>query len=580
MVLGEFIKMRTAISPMTEDARRLASWVSLPKTVMNKHDGKRVSGFGMRDAGGRWPLNTFRSSIFPPFQSSILSLLLAAGVMVALTPRAEADWTGSASGSQTYDDIANWNGGTGPINDQFIRINNSGFVLNFNNNRTTVGDMKFAVSNNNSITLQPASGTKTITLGGNIVLSGSEAGNYAPFTFSSSLIFDLNGSARVFYTPNQRAVTFSPKITGTGGLTVQGWGGAAFTMNNTANDWTGTLTIQNAAGGGGGWTCGNSDVIPHGVGKGAVTVNASLNLNGKTETINDLSGNANGTIDGNGTLIVLSYNDTSYAGRLVSGASQNLTKSGSAQLTLSGTAANTHGGVTTVNEGTLALQKTAGVNAIAAALTIGDGAGTDTVKLLNANQIANTVNVTFSAGSAPTLNLNGNSEAVNAINGSAGAIIDGTSGTPTLTVGAGNGSGGFTGVVQNTAGSLALVKSGTGTQTLANVNTYIGDTTVSGGRLRIGASASIASTNIFVGAGATLQLDNSTSLPDTAKLDLNSTGIVNLNFGSGREQVGPLWINSSKMPSGMYSATSHPANFSGSGILQVGSPEGTVFIFR
>lgn len=314
-------------------------------------------------------------------------------------------------------------------------------------------------------------------------------------------------------------------------------------MYNTANDWTGTLTLQNAAGAGASWTCGNSEVIPHGVGKGSVTVNTSLNLNGKTETINNLSGDANGTIDGNGTLGVLSYSNTTYSGRLVSGASQNLTKSGSAQLTLAGTAANTHGGVTTVIEGTLALQKTAGVNAIAAALTIGDGTGTDTVKLLAANQIANTVSVTFTAGGTPTLDLNGNSEAVNAINGSTGAIIDGTSGTPTLTVGAGNSSGGFTGVIQNTAGSLALTKSGTGTQVLANVNTYIGNTTVSGGRLQIGASASIASTNIVVGAGATLQLDNNTSVPDRAKLDLNSTGIINLNFGSGMEQARELWIN-------------------------------------
>ena len=126
---------------------------------------------------------------------------------------------------------------------------------------------------------------------------------------------------------------------------------------------------------------------------------------------------------------------------------------------------------------------------------------------------------------------------------------DGTSGTPTLGVGANNhASATFAGVIKNTAGSLALIKSGTGTQTLANVNTYIGDTTVSGGRLRIGASASIASTNIFVGAGATLQLDNSTSLPDTAKLDLNSTGMVNLNFGTGKEQIDALWINSIQMP--------------------------------
>ncbi|WP_172682508.1 autotransporter-associated beta strand repeat-containing protein [Verrucomicrobium spinosum] len=87
--------------------------------------------------------------------------------------------------------------------------------------------------------------------------------------------------------------------------------------------------------------------------------------------------------------------------------------------------------------------------------------------------------------------------------------------TRTLTVGAGNGSGTFSGVLENDtfdAGTLALTKSGTGTQILTGVNTYTGITTVTGGALEvsvlanggvassIGMSAS-AATNLVLNGG-------------------------------------------------------------------------------
>ena len=53
--------------------------------------------------------------------------------------------------------------------------------------------------------------------------------------------------------------------------------------------------------------------------------------------------------------------------------SANVTKQGVGTLVYGGTAANTYTGTTTVNEGTLALNKPAGVNAFAGALVIGDG---------------------------------------------------------------------------------------------------------------------------------------------------------------------------------------------------------------
>jgi autotransporter-associated beta strand protein len=75
--------------------------------------------------------------------------------------------------------------------------------------------------------------------------------------------------------------------------------------------------------------------------------------------------------------------------------SRNLTKTGSSTLTLSGTSANTYLGRTTVSGGVLALNKTAGVNAIAGAVSVGSGAQL----LLSANnQVADTSAITLSGG--------------------------------------------------------------------------------------------------------------------------------------------------------------------------------------
>ncbi len=81
-----------------------------------------------------------------------------------------------------------------------------------------------------------------------------------------------------------------------------------------------------------------------------------------------------------------------------------------------------------------------------------------------------------------TLDLNGgNAESVNALNGS--GIVDNAGGAAaTLTVGNNNASNtNFTGVIQNTSGTLALVKTGTGSLTLSGTNTYSGGTTIANG---------------------------------------------------------------------------------------------------
>ena len=86
-----------------------------------------------------------------------------------------------------------------------------------------------------------------------------------------------------------------------------------------------------------------------------------------------------------------------------------------------------------------------------------------------------------------TLKLNGLSTTLNGLNGA--GTIDGISGTPLLTVGSNNATSSFSGVIKNSAGSLAVTKIGTGTQTLSGANTYTGATTVSTGILQLGSLA-------------------------------------------------------------------------------------------
>ncbi len=121
--------------------------------------------------------------------------------------------------------------------------------------------------------------------------------------------------------------------------------------------------------------------------------------------------------------------------------------------------------------------------------------------------------------SAATLDLNGLSPTLVALDGT-GLVTDSqTKTTSTLTLGLANGSGLFTGIIQNGSGTVALTKIGTGTATLGGVSTYGGATTISAGTLQAGITNAIPSTSdVF----------------DTATFDLNGfSDTVGALFGTG-----------------------------------------------
>ena len=211
-----------------------------------------------------------------------------------------------------------------------------------------------------------------------------------------------------------------------------------------------------------------------------------------------------------------------------------LTKGGTGQLTLSGAAANTFTGATTVNDGVLQLNKTAGIDALAGSLTIGDGAGGAASVLWSANnQLPNTTAVTIASDG--TLNLNGLAETIGHLSG-VGAV---TLGAGTLTTGDAS-----TTVYSGIISGSNLTVQGSGVFTLSGVNTHSGTTSLTGGTLSFGNNSALGTSAFSISNGTTIRatatrtIGNAVSVVANAGFtidgaqDLTLSGTINLNAGT------------------------------------------------
>ena len=141
------------------------------------------------------------------------------------------------------------------------------------------------------------------------------------------------------------------------------------------------------------------------------------------------------------------------------------------------------------------------------------------------NQVPAASNVSV----AGMLSMGGFNQSIAGLSGA--GIVDGANGAPTLTVGNNNQTSTFSGVLENTAGSLALTKIGMGMLTLSGTNAYTGQTTVSSGVL------SIAGTNSLPGwsSAGSYSVANSAALAvGNGVTDSNIATILGIgNFAAG-----------------------------------------------
>lgn len=260
---------------------------------------------------------------------------------------------------------------------------------------------------------------------------------------------------------------------------------------NDANNWVGALapaegeTLVFTTPVSGGTRTVNNDF--------AANTNFGISLSGNLFVLGgsavDLVSDFNTSYSGNGSLgtvnLVLNlqqntiFNIGGTSSRLdvngdISG-SFGLEKTGVGTMRLQNTA-KTYSGDTVVTTGTLDLN-------LANVLPSGVGKGNVTV------------NSTMGLRSGQT---------INGLNGS-GAISAFSSGTKGFSIGGNDANGNFTGSITNGSGTMALTKTGAGTQTLGGSNSYTGATTISAGSLYVngslGTTAVTANGGTFGGTG-------------------------------------------------------------------------------
>ncbi len=214
-------------------------------------------------------------------------------------------------------------------------------------------------------------------------------------------------------------------------------------------------------------------------------------------------------------------------------------KEGTGNLVYAGTAANTHTGTTLVDVGNLYLNKT-GVAAISGPVQMGGGnTSQPNLRMQQSGQFAPGVVMNFvnNSGNWARFDLAGTSQTLAGLNAGSittqgGAVVQNkgldnvSTGNSVLTL---DGAGDYTynGYIRDqdsgTGVTLALVKAGTGTQTLAGSQiTYTGGTTVNGGTLVL-ATANVGRGAMTVNSGGTVRL--------TAGNAIDSLGAITLNAG-------------------------------------------------
>jgi fibronectin-binding autotransporter adhesin len=344
-------------------------------------------------------------------------------------------------------------------------------------------------------------------------------------TFTPGAGSTINDSGTIYNSVNNGSVVMN----GAGNLTFSG---------TSANTYTGLTTVsageldlnktagQNAIGGNltinGGtvkWLADNQVADNASV----ILSSGSLQFNGHSETMNDitvsgtgtLTTGSTGTVQLNGSSLTLNGGTTNIGDLFMD--NHTTVTAGANEVLAGGTLQESITGVT-MNGGTLLLDasnSTPGTLSLMSNVTANDG----TTSAISNN---------LSGSNAGAISLNGGTRTFN-------VVQTGSNGTTTLTISAS---------IQGTSG--ALTKSGAGTLVLTGNNTYTGATTVNAGKLFVNGSTSSSSAVGVNNSGTTL--GGSGTIGGT--VTMNSSG-TNLSPGaSGVGSIGKLTVGALTMTTG------------------------------
>jgi fibronectin-binding autotransporter adhesin len=453
---------------------------------------------------------------------------------------------GSIVGRTTVDDYTLFSGllsGSGALTVQgLVRLNNTG--------NSYAGPL--TVSNASSSFLR-LSASEVLGNTTDIHLAGGSANLRLDDTVTES-INNLSGSGGVFVSNVNATQNATLRIGANNGS-------STFTGNLTNND--GRLNLVKT--GTGTFTTGltgtpsfQSLTVSQGT---VITQNGNYGGNA-TVTLNDASTGANNTsflstgsntsftrpitVANNGTGTVTigsttgSSNNMNFGGTLTLNKATTLTGASTDRTTYAGKITGTPGTITVVGGQRTVFDNTTNdfvgdvvVSGAGTVLQTGVGTGTE--------HIPNGSSVTVNTGAFLKLaGTSGSAETINALNG-AGTVRrhEGVAGLVTLTVGSANGTGSFSGPLENGAGQLAVTKSGTGSQTFSSASTYSGTTRVTGGTLISGSATAFGAGTLQVDTGGTANLAGFAMANPlvmnggTLSLANTATGAITLNNVAG-----------------------------------------------
>jgi fibronectin-binding autotransporter adhesin len=404
---------------------------------------------------------------------------------------------------------------------------------------TTINVGTLSISADNNLGTAPGSPTA-----GQLTFNGGTLATTANFTLDANRGIALSSAATIDVATST-TLTYNGIVAGANALTKSGTGalvlGGVNTYSGTTEVAAGVLNIRNASALG---TTGNGTTVDANaslqlqggiaVGAEALTLNnAGVSGAGAIENVSGIN-SWSGTISLAGASTIGSTSGTISVSGNIDNATFGLTVGGAGDTTLSGVISNT-GALTKSGTGTLTLS---GVNTFSGNTTISAG----TLKLGVANAIPDGAGkgdlvMNPSSGTA-TFDLGGFSETINGLSnsGAGSSVVDNSasSTTPTLTVGGNNVTSTFSGVIQNTAGTLALTKTGTGTLTLSGANAFDGSTTINAGSLSIsadnnlGAAPGSATAGKLTFGGGSLATTASFTLNSNRGIAFNSTGTIDV----------------------------------------------------